>query len=176
SGGGYILFFSTLEPRKNVGGLLDAYESLMGRKAIPDLVLAGKATDEARRWLERITRAPLAGHVRHIGYVEPADRQALYAGARLLVMPSFEEGFGIPVLEAMTFGVPVIAAARGSLPEVLGDAGPPVNPDEPEEIAGAIARMLDDEAFASACAAKGVLRARQFNWNRTARLVYDVYR
>ena len=61
SGGGYILFFSTLEPRKNVGGLLDAYESLMGRKAIPDLVLAGKATDEARRWLERITRAPLAG-------------------------------------------------------------------------------------------------------------------
>ena len=91
-------------------------------------------------------------------------------------MPSFEEGFGIPVLEAMTFGVPVVASARGSLPEVLGDAGPLVNPDEPDEIAGAMARVLDDDAYASACAAKGVLRARQFNWNRTARLVYDVYR
>jgi glycosyltransferase involved in cell wall biosynthesis len=183
---GYILFFSTLEPRKNVGGLLDAYERLIAlahgpanrlrQGPVPDLVLAGKATEEARPWLERITRPPLAGHVRHIGYVEPANRQALYAGARLLVMPSLEEGFGIPVLEAMTFGVPVVASGRGSLPEVLGDAGPLVNPDEPDEIAGAMARVLDDDAFASACVAKGVLRARQFNWNRTARLVYDVYR
>jgi glycosyltransferase involved in cell wall biosynthesis len=202
---GYILFFSTLEPRKNVGGLLDAYERLIALadgpanrlrqgygaqafasaqareagphvRAVPELVLAGKATNESRPWLERISRPPLAGHVRHIGYVEPANRQALYADARLLVMPSFEEGFGIPVLEAMTFGVPVVAAARGALPEVLGDAGPLVNPDEPEEIAGAIARILNDDAFASACAAKGVLRARQFNWTRTARLVYEEYR
>jgi glycosyltransferase involved in cell wall biosynthesis len=189
---GYILFFSTLESRKNVNGLLDAYERLLelaktgpgtiGREApdgtrpsFPELVLAGKATEEARPWLERISRPPLAGRVRHIGYVEPADRQALYAGARLLVMPSFEEGFGIPVLEAMTFGVPVVASNRGSLPEVLGDAGPLVNPDEPDEIAGAMVRVLNDDAFASACTAKGVLRARQYNWNRTARLVYDVY-
>ena len=189
--GGYILFFGTLEPRKNIGGLLDAYERLLGNNP-PNrlrqgsgaqggghhvsLVLAGKVTDEARPWLERINRPPLAGHVRHIGYVEPADRQTLYAGARLLVMPSFEEGFGIPVLEAMTFGVPVVASARGSLPEVLGDAGPLVNPDEPDEIAGAMARLLDNDAFAAACAAKGVLRARLFSWNRTARLVYEVYR
>lgn len=173
---GYVLFFSTLEPRKNVGGLLDAYERLVGRKAVPDLVLAGKATAEARPWLERIKRPPLAGHVRHIGYVEPADRQALYSGARLLVMPSFEEGFGVPVLEAMTFGVPVVASNRGSLPEVLGDAGPLVNPDEPDEIAAAMARVLDDDAYASACAARGVLRARQFSWHRTAWLVYEVYR
>ena len=144
--------------------------------SIPELVLAGNATDEARPWLERIARPPLAGHVRHIGYVEPANRQALYSGARMLVMPSFEEGFGLPVLEAMTLGVPVVASNRGSLPEVLGDAGPLVNPDEPDEIAGAMARVLDDEAYRSACASKGVMRARQFNWPRTARLVYDVYR
>ena len=111
-----------------------------------------------------------------VGQTEPANRQALYAGARLLVMPSFEEGFGLPVLEAMTLGVPVVASNRGSLPEVLGDAGPLVNPDEPDEIAGAMKRVLDDEAYRSACASKGVLRARQFNWPRTARLVYDVYR
>ncbi len=174
--GGYILFFSTLEPRKNIGGLLDAYERLIARRAsFPELVLAGKTTEEARPWLERIARPPLAGHVRHIGYVEPADRQALYAGARLLVMPSFEEGFGIPVLEAMTLGVPVVASHRGSLPEVLGDAGPLVNPDEPDEIAGAMARVLGDEAYAAACTVKGVRRARQFNWQHTARLVYAVY-
>ena len=170
----YILFFSTLEQRKNVGGLLDAYERLIGR-SVPKLVLAGNATEEARSWLDRIARPPLAGHVRHIGYVDPANRQALYGGARLLVMPSFEEGFGIPVLEAMTAGVPVVASNRGSLPEVLGDAGPLVNPDEPDEIAGAMVRVLDDDSYRSACVSKGVLRARQFNWVRTARLVYDVY-
>ena len=205
---GYILFFSTLEPRKNVGGLLDAYERLIAlaehgpakaghyvrdgnirngnarngdfptghQFSIPELILAGKATDEASPWLQRIARPPLAGRVRHIGYVEPGNRQALYAGARLLVMPSFEEGFGLPVLEAMTLGVPVVASNRGSLPEVIGDAGPLVNPDEPDEIAGAMARVLDDKAYRSACASKGVLRARQFNWPRTARLIYDVYR
>jgi glycosyltransferase involved in cell wall biosynthesis len=111
---------------------------------MPDLVLAGKATEEARPWLDRLQRAPLAGRVRHIGYVNPANRQELYTGARLLVMPSFEEGFGLPVLEAMTFGVPVVASGRGSLPEVLGDAGTLVNPDDPIEIAGAITRMVED--------------------------------
>ena len=96
------------------------------------LVLAGQATDEARPWLERLARPPLAGRVRHIGYVDPSNRQALYSGARLLVMPSFDEGFGIPVLEAMTLGVPVVASNRGALPEVLGDAGPLVDPDNPD--------------------------------------------
>jgi glycosyltransferase involved in cell wall biosynthesis len=173
---GYVLFFSTLTARKNVGGLLDAYERLIAlRQSVPELVLAGKADEDARPWLERINRPPLAGHVRHIGYVDPADRPSLYGGARLLVMPSFEEGFGIPVLEAMTFGVPVVASSSGALPEVLGDAGPLVNPDEPDEIAGAVGRLLDDDAYASACAAKGVLRARRFNWGETARLVYGVY-
>jgi glycosyltransferase involved in cell wall biosynthesis len=185
---GYILFFSTLEPRKNVAGLLDAYERLLDRlaseagrgvadrAAVPDLILAGKTTDHARPWLERIARRPLAGHVRHIGYVEPDDRAALYAGARLLVIPSFDEGFGIPALEAMACGVPVVAADRGALPEVVGEAGTLVNPDDPADIAAGMARMLADTAYADACAAKGIERARQFSWERTARLVYDVYR
>jgi glycosyltransferase involved in cell wall biosynthesis len=177
-GNGYILFFGTLDPRKNVLGLLEAYERLIAaveQRALPELVLAGRATEEARPWLERLTRSPLAGRVRHIGYVEPANRQTLYAGARLLVQPSFEEGFGIPVLEAMTLGVPVVASNRGALPELLGDAGPLVNPDDPAAMAAAMARLLEDESYAAACAAKGVLRARQFNWDRTARLVYTVY-
>jgi glycosyltransferase involved in cell wall biosynthesis len=178
-GDGYILFFGTLDPRKNVGGLLDAYERLIAdhgpRRTIPDLVLAGKATEEARPWLERLGRAPLAGRVRHLGYVEPPDRAALYAGAQLLVMPSFDEGFGMPVLEAMTLGLPVVASNRGALPEVLGDAGPLVDPGDPAALAAAIGRLLKDDGYASACAAKGVQRARRFNWNRTAELVYAVY-
>ena len=190
---GYVLFFSTLEPRKNVGGLLDAYERLLatrelpldgarGRqpsdpaRQIPDLVLAGKATADAQPWLDRISRPPLLGKVRHIGYVDAGDRRALYEGARLLVQPSFDEGFGMSVLEAMSLGVPVVASSRGSLPEVVGDAGPLVDPDQPADLAHAIARVLDDDAFASACVEKGLTRARAFRWDATAHRVYDTYR
>ena len=185
-GGGYILFLGTLEPRKNVGGLLDAYERLLSlsgpsraghdvRQRWPELVLAGKATTEARPWLDRIARPPLRGLVRHAGYVAPSHRRALFEGARVLVQPSFEEGFGFPVLEAMTAGVPVVAARRGALPEVLGDAGLLVDPDEPGQMASAIARMLDDEGLATACAASGAMRSRRFDWQQTAQRVYEAY-
>jgi glycosyltransferase involved in cell wall biosynthesis len=108
--------------------------------------------------------------------VEDSQRRALYAGARLLVMPSFEEGFGIPVLEAMTVGVPVVAARRGALPEILGKAGPLVEPTDPEELASAIDSLLTDQAFAADCVSKGLARAREFQWDTTARRVVDVYR
>jgi glycosyltransferase involved in cell wall biosynthesis len=174
---GHLLFVGTLEPRKNVGGVLDAYEQLLARRRdVPRLVIAGKALDESRPWLERIARAPLDGHVKHIGYVDAAHRRALFEGARLLVQPSFDEGFGMPVLEAMTLGVPVVAADRGALPEVLGDAGLLIDPEAPEALAGAIERLMDDDAFASTCVSKGVARARQFSWDTMARGVYDAYR
>jgi glycosyltransferase involved in cell wall biosynthesis len=175
--GGYLLFFGTLEPRKNVGGLLDAYERLAARRAVlPPLLLAGAATAESGQWLERLARPPLLGRVRHTGYVDPEHRRALYEGARLLVQPSFEEGFGIPVLEAMTLGVPVVAANRGALPEVLGGAGLLFDPDKVDEIAAAIERICDDAAFAARCAADGVARAREFSWSRTAERVAEAYR
>lgn len=187
---GYVLFFSTLEPRKNVGGLLDAYERLIDsvgardhrgggeeRRAspVPELLLAGRATDEAQPWLDRINRAPLRGAVRHVGYVDANNRRALYAGARLLVQPSFDEGFGMAVLEAMSLGIPVVAANRGSLPEVLHGAGLLVDPDQPADIARAIARLLDDDELAASCAAKGIARAGTFRWSETASRVYDGY-
>lgn len=181
---GYVLFIGTLEPRKNLGALLDAYELLaqsperfaLPPPRIPELVVAGKATDESRDWLARIARPPLQSIVRHIGYVDPSRTRDLYAGARLLVVPSFEEGFGIPVLEAMTLGVPVVAARRGALPEVLGDAGQLIDPDRPEEIAGAIARVLQDDTFAEECRSRGIARARTYRWSDTARRVLAVYR
>ena len=193
---GYLLFVGTLERRKNVGTLLDAYERLLTRppkhaagagvraegrreeraRELPELVLAGKATASSGLWLERVERRPLRGFVRHLGYVDAGDRRALYEGARLLVLPSFEEGFGLPVLEAMTIGVPVIAARRGALPEVVGKAGPLVEPNDPEALAAAIEHLLEDDAFAAECASKGLARAHEFRWDVTAGRVMDVYR
>jgi glycosyltransferase involved in cell wall biosynthesis len=187
---GYLLFFGTLEPRKNVGGLLDAYERLLAtaqtaavnaghagsaRSGIPMLVLAGKATDDAEPWLDRIGRPPLRGAVRHVGYVDADHRRALFEGARLLVQPSFDEGFGMTVLEAMSAGVPVVASNRGSLPEVLGGAGLLIDPDQPADIARAIGRLLEDEPLSAACSARGVARASAFRWQSTADRVFETY-
>jgi len=173
---GYVLFVGTLETRKNVGVLLDAYTLLVERDdRTPPLVLAGRATPDAASWLDRISRAPLAGRVRHLGYVPDAEREATYAGARLLVMPSRYEGFGIPVLEAMSAGVPVVAANRGALPEVLGNAGTLVDPDDADALADAIHRSLTDDAFASACAQRGLDRAREFSWEQAALTLHGAY-
>ena len=173
---GYVLFVGTLEARKNVGALLDAYALLIKRDGrTPPLVIAGRATPDAAAWLERLSQPPLAGRGRHLGYVPDAEREATYAGARLLVMPSRDEGFGIPVLEAMSAGVPVVAANRGALPEVLGDAGTLVDPDDAEALAAAMHRMLTDEAFATACAQRGLARARDFSWDRAALTLRGAY-
>jgi len=173
---GYVLFFGTLEPRKNVGTLLDAYVRLAARRAdLPPLVLAGRATAASRSWLEQIERPPLKKLARHVGYVDPANRQALYEGARFLVQPSYEEGFGLPVLEAMTLGLPVVAANRGALPEVLGDAGLLFDPLDPDHLAAAIERAIDDPSFAARARAAGLARAMHFTWERTARSVFAAY-
>ena len=178
---GYVLFVGTLEPRKNVGVLLDAFEHALaggaGRAgwAGRELLLAGKATESGRAWLDRIARAPLAGKVRHLGYVDAADRRALYEGASVLVLPSLDEGFGLPVLEAMTLGVPVVASRRGSLPEVLGAAGQLVDAQDAKGFADAIDRVLRDGKFAADCVARGIERSRQFSWARAARQTFALY-
>jgi glycosyltransferase involved in cell wall biosynthesis len=171
---GYILFVGTLEARKNLGALLDAYGRLLSRR--PDaapLVLAGKATPHAAAWLARLDAPPLAGRVRHLGYV--TDREGLYAGARLLVLPSRDEGFGIPALEAMSAGLPVVASNRGALPEVVGDAGLLVDPEDVDGLSAALERMLTDEAFAAACATRGLARAGEFSWDRAAAALHAAY-
>jgi len=173
---GYALFVGTLEARKNIGALLDAYTLLVECDSrTPPLVIVGRATPDASAWLERLSQPPLAGHVRHLGYVPDADRENIYAGARLLVMPSRNEGFGIPVLEAMSAGVPVVAANRGSLPEVLGDAGVLVDPNDTEALAEAMHHMLTNEVFATSCAQRGLVRAKEFSWNRTVLTLRSAY-
>ena len=171
---GYVLFIGTLEKRKNVGALLDAYARLLdsGRR-MPELVLAGRATEDAGEWLARLSSPPLSGRVRYLGYVD--NKEHLYAGARLLVIPSLDEGFGIPALEAMAAGVPVIAAASGALPEVIEKAGILVNPRDVEELAAAIDGMLTNEALAVECAERGLQRSRQFSWSCAAASLRGAY-
>jgi glycosyltransferase involved in cell wall biosynthesis len=175
--GGYLLFVGTLEPRKNIGMLLDAYERIAGRhKSFPPLLLAGRATDAAAPWLERIARAPLAGRVHHAGYVASSARRALYEGACALIHPSFEEGFGMTVLEAMTTGVPVVAAARGAIPEVAGDAALLVDPDDRDALAGAIEQIVDDQMLAARLSAAGIAQSSHFAWDRAAGATIQAYR
>jgi len=173
---GFILFLGTLDGRKNIAGLLAAYRVLRERHpGAPKLVLAGKAPPEAGGALATLASPPLAGHVEYLGYIRPEARQALYQDAGLLVLPSFDEGFGLPVVEAMSLGVPVVAANRGALPEVLGDAGLLVEPDDPEGMAGAMGRILTDAAFAAQLAERGRERARLFSWERCAAATRDAY-
>ena len=174
--GGYLRFVGTLEPRKNIGTLLDAYERIVRRRRdFPPLVLAGKTTDAARPWLDRIARAPLAGRVRHAGYVAASERRALFEGAAALVHAAFEEGFGLTVLEAMTTGVPVVAANRGAIPEVAGDAALLIDPDDADALAGALERLVDDEALRDRMSATGVARAGLFTWEKAADATMAAY-
>jgi glycosyltransferase involved in cell wall biosynthesis len=175
-GTGYILFVGTLEPRKNVGGLLESYTRLVQRwPDAPRLVLAGRAVALSKPWLEALTKEPLASKAVHLGYVADDEREALYKGASVLVLPSFNEGFGLPVLEAMTVGVPVIASNRGALPEVLGNAGMLIDPEDPDSLTAALERMLTDTALARSLAARGLRRTRLFDWIGSARALRTAY-
>ena len=174
--GGYALFMGTLEPRKNVDGLLEAYGRLLARRpSVPKLVLAGRAGPEAQPWLDAIRLPPLAGHVEYLGYVSEHDRQRVYADARLLVLPSYEEGFGMPALEAMSLGIPVIATSRGALPELVGDAGILIVPEDAESIVAARDRVLSDDSFAETIGRRGLERSRQFQWRHTAQAIHEAF-
>jgi glycosyltransferase involved in cell wall biosynthesis len=173
---GYILFMGTLEARKNIGGLLQAYGQLRSRNAgAPRLVIAGGAGPDAGPWLEQIGAPPLAGHVDYLGYVAGERREALFAGARLFVLPSFEEGFGLPALEAMAAGVPVVASTRGALPEVVGDAGLMIDPDDTSALTDALERIIRDGALRAQLSHRGQQQAAGFSWTRTAADIRRAY-
>lgn len=173
---GYLLFVGTLEPRKNLPGLLMAYRILLSRGVTREpLVVVG-----SRGWLYeevfvRMEALGLAAHVRFLENVPDEDLPALYTGAALLAMPSFYEGFGLPALEAMACGTPVVLSDRGSLPEVGGEAAVWVDPDNPEDIAAGIARVLEDPTLRERLRAAGLAQAARFTWEETARKTLNVY-
>ena len=174
---GYVLFLGTLEPRKNLSVLLDAYERLIaGGTAVPRLKIAGgRGGAEGAAWLDRIRRPPLDRAVDYVGYIAIDARETVYAGARTLVLPSLDEGFGLPALEAMSAGVPVIVSNRGALPEVVGDAAVTIDPADADGLAHALARLSHDDAWATDRALAGLARARTFTWDSAARALRRAY-
>ena len=173
---GYILFIGTLEPRKNIGVLLDAYTQLVARvPGAPRLMLAGRAAAAAGPWLDRLAAPPLRDRATHLGYVPEDRREDVYAGARLLVLPSRDEGFGLPALEAMSAGIPVIVSNRGSLPEVVGPSATFIDPDDVAGLAEAMERLLTDTPAAVRQACAGLEQARRFSWAETAATVHRAY-
>ena len=175
--GGYLLVVATLEPRKNLARLARAYASLPAAlRARYPLVVVG-----ARGWLnaelER-TLAPLeaGGEVRRLGYVDETDLPRLYAGARAFAFPSLYEGFGLPVLEAMASGVPVLTSEAASMPEVGGGAALLVDPLDEPALRDGLVRALEDEPWRVRAAAAGVERARGYAWTRCIDATVGAYR
>jgi glycosyltransferase involved in cell wall biosynthesis len=175
----YCLFVGNLEPRKNLARLVEAFALVRSRatagQATPQLVLAG-----TRGWLSggifrAVARHDMASAIRFTGYVAPADLPALYAGATCFVFPSLYEGFGLPVLEAMAAGTPVVASRVGAIPEVAGDAALLVDAERPAEIADALEGVLADGGLRVRLAARGRARAACFTWEAVARQTLAVY-
>ena len=174
--GGYILFVGTLEPRKNVAGLLDAYERLLSRwPDAPRLVLVGRQEPASQPLIERAAGPAFKGRVDIRGYISDGDRASTYLEAAVVVLPSFDEGFGLPALEAMALGVPVVVSNRGALPEVVGHAGLQTDPEDAAGIADALYRVLREPELHRTCRDAGLARAREFSWSDSAILLLRHY-
>lgn len=173
----YILTVGSIQPRKNLARLINAYALIKGRTLdqLPQLVLVGKRAwlyDETMRALDK---AGLGNSVVLTGYVPEKDLPALYSGALCFVYPSYFEGFGLPPLEAMKCGAPVVVGNTTSLPEVVGDAAILVNPFDVEAIATGIESLIKDSDLRGRLSVKGIQRAKMFDWRETARKTLKVY-
>ncbi|MDB9494020.1 glycosyltransferase family 1 protein [Spirulina major CS-329] len=172
----YLLFVSTIEPRKNVISLIRAFNYLKEHHHIPhQLVLIGR-----KGWLyepifEAIERSPYREDIHHLNYVSDQLVAQYYHHADAVVYPSHYEGFGLPVLEAMMFGAPVITSNTSSLPEVAGDAAVMINPDDPLELAEGIFNVIDDRTFRQDLIQRGRVQAAQFSWRQTAQETLKAY-
>ena len=171
----FILYVGTVEPRKNLARLIEAFARITQR--YPDLLLAiaGK-----RGWLcddldALVQRLGLQDRVRFLGFIEESEKPILIRAARLFAYPSLYEGFGIPVLEALSCGTPVLSSNASSMPEIAGDAALLVEPTSTSQIAEALRILLEDEGLRMSMIARGFKRALQFDWRSTAEQTLKVY-
>lgn len=170
----FILFVSTLEPRKNVPTLLDAYARIASSTDAPLIIGGGKG------WLyepifARLESLGLGDRVRFAGFIDAADLPLWYAAATVFTLPSLYEGFGMPLLEAMACGTPVVTSSSSSLPEVVGDAGLIVPPTDADALAAALLRVLEDAGLRADLRERGLRRARRFTWRETAERTLGAY-
>jgi glycosyltransferase involved in cell wall biosynthesis len=165
----YLLFVSTIEPRKNLGALLDAFEKLKAAGLYPGaLVVVGRVGWKSEEVVARMRNSRWRNEIRHLDYLPAGALAHVYAGAEVFVFPSIYEGFGFPLLEAMSHGVPTIAARSSSLPEIGGEASLYFDPRDSGELAAAIHRVLSDKALRRTLIDEGRRRVQHFRWSRTA--------
>jgi glycosyltransferase involved in cell wall biosynthesis len=179
--GRFVLGLSTLQPRKNFEGLIEAFSLLLAARggepeiADLDLVIGG-----GRGWMyeglsSKVERLGLVERIHFVGFVGDDDLPALYSLASAFAFPTWYEGFGLPVLEAMACGTPVVAADNSSLPEVVGEAGLLVDAADPGALAEALARLLTDPGLEAQLATAGRRQARRFTWEGAARQLLELY-
>ncbi len=169
--GDFILFVGTIEPRKNLLGLIEAFEQT---NSSASLVIAGKWGWKYKAIMERINQSKKRRLIKLIGYIPESDKPYLMKLARAFVWPSFYEGFGLPVLEAMSVGTPVLTSQVTSLPEVVGDSALMVNPYNTQDIAAGIEQLLNNEQLRSKYISGGIERSRHFSWENTATVLESV--
>jgi len=173
----YILFVGNLKPHKNLETLIRAFALLWARKKIDhQLLVLGDDTKRKGELLSECEKLGVAGVVRFIPQVSYDVLPWVYAAAELLVMPSLIEGFGLPVLEAMACGSPVVCSRAASLPEVAGEAAEFFDPLSVEDLAGAIGRVLESRELQETLRRKGLERAAHFSWDECARRHCEIYR
>lgn len=165
----YILFVGTLEPRKNLGALLQAWDQIQHEFKDIWLVIAGTQGNVHKS----VEPGFMMDHVLFLGYVEEDALPGLYASAMLLVLPSLDEGFGLPALEAMACGTPALVSNGGALPETVADAGFVFDLSDPAALATSMRRCLSDPELRSSLQEKGLAHVRDFSWKQTAELIWD---
>ena len=170
----YLLTVGTIEPRKNYPFLVDVFEQLDWFDG--DLAIAGMPGWRMQPIVERLHGSPRAGSIKWLRYVDDGDLPALYAGAELLVFPSFYEGFGFPPLEAMACGTAVVSSRGGSLGEVLGEAALTLEQFDAAAWCDAIRRVLEDSNLRAGLVKAGREQAASYRWQETAARTWDVYR
>jgi len=167
-----VLNVGAVQARKNIARLVEAFEALGAEWR---LTLAGSFGYGAEKIRERIAQSPAKDRIRVLGYVEPDDLAAWYARAAIFAFPSLDEGFGMPVLEAMAGGCPVLTSNRSALPEVAGEAAVLVDPEDTEALTAALGNLAANEGLRQDLAARGLERARLFTWERAVRETWRVY-
>ena len=179
----FILFLGTIEPRKNIIGAVKAYEAFReyaqtnSREDLLKymLVIAGESGWMNEKIYWEIEKSLHNKKIHLVNFVESEDKPYLYNLASLFVYPSFFEGFGFPPLEAMKCGVPVITSNNSSLPEIVGNAGVLIDPEKPDEIYRAMREILTDKELRDILIKKGLKRAAEFNWEKTAECMLDIF-
>ncbi|MBN2585542.1 glycosyltransferase family 4 protein [Patescibacteria group bacterium] len=169
-----ILFVGTLEPRKNVVVLTEAFNQLRLQGVACSLVLVGGWGWQSEEIKAAIANSPFTSDIKVLGYVSEPQKTFLYQHATVLAFPSHYEGFGMPPLEAMSLGLPVITTTASSLPEVVGDAAILVSPDSVNELTQALRRVLTDEPLRQRLAQAGLAQSQKFNWQNTADVTLGV--